>query len=122
MGDRRLEDSAQPSGSSFGDKRLVEALVCQRRGFSQVTPLGPDFAEQHLHSVLAAVDGVQQSRQTQPRGGRSLLPRGLPPAVYAQCAVAAPSRTQEDPTLPVDLDFAIRVSAGVVEGIPLSRL
>ena len=95
-----LEDTPSP-----GD---LSALVCPLR---EACPYLQDRSARGLSMVQCAcgVDGAQQSRQTRPRGARSLLPQGMPPTVHAQCAVAAPSRTQEEPTLPDDLDLSRQV-------------
>ena len=85
-------------------------------------PLGPDWREQHLHSVTASADQVQVRKDTQASGLGPLLPRGLPPGKYAMCAAALVTGQSMEVALPDDLEWAIRLSAGLVPGVPLKSV
>ena len=89
------------------------------RSLSVDIPFGPDWREQHLHSVTASADQVQVRKDTQASGLGPLLPRGLPPEKYAMCAAALVTGQSMEVALPDDLEWAIRLSAGLVPGVPL---
>ena len=92
------------------------------RSLSVDIPLGPDWREQHLHSVTASADQVQVRKDTQASGLGPLLPRGLPPGKYAMCAAALVTGQSMEVALPDDLEWAIRLSAGLVPGVPLKSV
>ena len=77
--------------------------------------MGPDEIEQNFHSSAACSDLVQPRSCTQAAGHT----RGLPPASYALCASAVPAAAPTSAQLPDDLDFAVRLSAGLCPGVPL---
>ena len=52
----------------------------------------------------------------------ALLPRGLPPGKYAMCAAALVTGQSMEVALPDDLEWAVRLSAGLVPGVPLKSV
>ena len=92
------------------DLKAVNPYLKDRelRSLSVDIPLGPDWREQHLHSVTASADQVQARKDTQASGLEPLLPRGLPPGKYAVCAAALVTRQIMEVALPDDLKWANR--------------
>ena len=72
--------------------------------------------------MTASADQVQARKDTQTSGLGSLLPRGLPPKKYAMCAAALVTGQNMEVALPDDLEWANRLSAGLVPGVPLESV
>ena len=97
-------------------------LLCpyQQESLSSVQCLqGPDWAETNLHRATSAAGGTQQHSDTFASGAPQATPPGLPPVVHAQCAAAFSHIAGGEPQLPDDLDWALRLSTGQIEGVPL---
>ena len=98
------------------------------RGLSCENPLGPDRAEQSAHRVFSRELGVQGRADTTTGGFPCLLPSGLTPELHYVCALSCVHPLLEVPSLPDDLDFAVRQTAkffhgwcgptGVAQGTP----
>ena len=93
---------------------------CLSRGLSVQCPQRPNCAETNLHRATSAAGGTQQRSDTFATGAPQALPRGLPPIVHAQCAAAfLHIAGGEPPQLPDDFFWALRLSAGQIESVPL---
>ena len=66
-------------------------------------------------------DFIQGKRDTPLAGGAAILPAGLPVVLHATCPAALPSVVLADPVLPLDLKFAVALSAGSLD-VPLKKL
>ena len=80
------------------------------RGLSVQCPQGLDWAETNLHRATSAAGGTQERSDTFATGA---------PVVHAQCAAAFSQIAGGEPQLSDDLDWALRLSTGQIEGVSL---
>ena len=71
------------------------------------------------HRAASAAGGMQQRSDTFATGAPQALPPSLSPVVHSQCAAAFLHIAGGEPQLPDDLDWALRLSTGQIEGVPL---
>ena len=87
------------------------------RGKQPAGLLGPDWAECNAHSPAARrAEGLQQRRETWAACRTSLLPRDLDPGIFFVTSPLVQSPLDDEPLIPDDLDFAIRMTAALGKG------
>ena len=113
---RGRQATCRPSSASCGRCALTHKIGARAA-----------FASHHSapisqNSTCTVCSRQSKSRQTRPRGARSLLPPDVPPAVCVLVPFPHPPAPMKTPRCQTTLTSRSGSRASVVEGTPLSRL